>query len=101
MSKYSIFGVYLANIPEKQIKMSFEQIEKILGFALPPTAYKQRAWWSNNSSNNVMTRVWRKAHFRTEDVDMVKRQLVFRRVPPPPQIPAEPRGKPFLERLRR
>ncbi|MEI9904971.1 MAG: hypothetical protein WDN06_14155 [Asticcacaulis sp.] len=27
-----------------------------LGFELPPSSRTQRAWWSNNASNNVMTR---------------------------------------------
>lgn len=102
MSKYSIFGEYLGKRPEKQIELSFEQIEEILGFRLPPTAYKQRAWWSNNTRNSVMTKVWRKAGFRSEDVDMAKKRLVFRRVPPPPpQTPAEPQGVSILDRLRR
>ena len=77
MSKYSIFGEYLAKRPEKQIELSFERIEEILGFRLPPTAYKQRAWWSNNTSNSVMTKVWRKAGFRTKDVDMTGQHVTF------------------------
>ncbi len=102
MSKYSIFGEYLAKRREKQIELSFEQIEGILGFRLPPTAYKQRAWWSNNIRNSVMTKVWRKAGFRSQDVDMAKKRLVFRRVPPlPPQTPAEPQGVSVFDRLRR
>lgn len=103
MSKYSIFGEYLKKRPENQIELSFHRIEEILGFQLPPTAYKQRAWWSNNTRNSVMTKVWRRAGFKTEAVDMAKKRLVFRRVPPPPppQTPAEQQEVPFLERLRR
>ncbi|MEX0853950.1 MAG: hypothetical protein WD036_11810 [Bauldia sp.] len=40
------------------------------------------AWWSNNASNNVMTRAWLAAGFKTEQVDIEGRKLVFRRVAP-------------------
>ena len=39
-----------------------------------------RAWWSNNPSNNVMTKVWLAAGYLTEQVDVSARKLVFRRV---------------------
>ncbi len=40
---------------------------------------KHRAWWSNNPANNVMTRAWLKAGYRTAGVDMEGRKLVFRK----------------------
>jgi hypothetical protein len=60
--------------------MSFAEIERVTGVKLPPKAQHQRAWWSNNPSNNVMTKVWLEAGFRSERVDMQRRKLVFRRV---------------------
>jgi hypothetical protein len=59
--------------------MRFEDIETILGVPLPHTALTHRAWWSNNPSNNVMTRSWLAAGYRTERVDMAARTLVFQR----------------------
>jgi hypothetical protein len=59
--------------------MTFADIERVTGVKLPPKAQGQRAWWSNNSSNNVMTKVWLSAGFRTEQVDIAARKLVFRR----------------------
>lgn len=59
--------------------MSFAEIERVTGILLPPKAQAQRAWWSNNPSNNVMTKVWLDAGFRTERVDLGARRLVFRR----------------------
>jgi hypothetical protein len=47
---------------------------------LPPKAQHHRAWWSNNPSNNVMTKVWLKAGYESAQVDMTARKLVFRRV---------------------
>jgi len=47
---------------------------------LPPKAQHHRAWWSNNASNNVMTKVWLEAGYESARVDMSARKLVFRRV---------------------
>lgn len=62
--------------------MSFAEIERVTGSPLPPKSQAQRAWWSNNPSNNVMTKVWLEAGFRTERVDLQARRLVFRRAEP-------------------
>lgn len=74
--------------------MSFGDIERVIGLPLPPKAQAQRAWWSNNPSNNVMTKVWLQAGFRTERVDLDGRRLVFRRAEPDdlpkPWQPGEP-----------
>src|SRR5262249_6301078 len=59
--------------------MTFAEIEKVLAFPLP--ASKQYpAWWSNNPSNNPMTREWLDAGFETEAVNTASGKLVFRRV---------------------
>ncbi len=57
--------------------MSFAEIEQVLGAKLPPAAHAHRAWWSNNPSNNVMTRSWLAAGYATERVDMASERLVF------------------------
>lgn len=59
--------------------MSFEDIERIVGARLPQSAFNHRAWWSNNPTNSVMTKAWLAAGFRSEEVDMVGRKLVFSR----------------------
>jgi len=59
--------------------MTFAEIERVIGSKLPPKAQKQRAWWSNNASNNVMTKAWLEAGFRSENVNMTARKLFFRR----------------------
>jgi hypothetical protein len=66
--------------------MTFAEIERIIGAKLPPNSPQYPAWWSNNPSNNVMTKVWLAAGFRTEQVDTKARKVVFRRIE---QIAAE------------
>lgn len=80
MSKYSPLEKYLkANANKEAISMSFAEIEQILGFKLPPSAQKYRAWWSNNPSNNVMTEAWLNAGFETGEVNLEARKLKFQK----------------------
>jgi hypothetical protein len=80
MSKYDRLGEFLRTQRAREIPMTFTEIEKVIGAKLPPNSPQYPAWWSNNPSNNVMTRIWLKAGFRTEQVDVKSRKVVFRRV---------------------
>jgi hypothetical protein len=88
MGKYQPLTEFLSKQPANEVRMSFEQIERVVGAKLPPSAMEHRAWWSNNPSNSVMTKAWLDAGFRSEQVDMESRKLVFRRVEPQPPIPS-------------
>ncbi len=87
MGKYEPLGVFLRSQKQARIAMTFAQIERILKAKLPMSK-KQRAWWSNNPDNNVMTREWLDAGFETEAVDVVSGKLVFRK-----HAPTLPKGK--------
>jgi hypothetical protein len=80
MGKYEPLRDFLIGRPTSEVPMSFSEIEAVIGATLPPAAGRHPAWWSNNPSNNVMTKVWLEAGFRTERVDLGARKLVFRRV---------------------
>lgn len=80
MSKYAALGTFLRAQRGEEIPMSFAEIERITGTRLPRSAVKHRPWWSNNPDNSVMTKVWLDAGFKTEQVDMAARKLVFRRL---------------------
>jgi len=82
MSKYDALGEYLRRQPGERVPLKFADIEKITGHKLPASS-RYRAWWSNNDFNSVLTKVWLAAGFKSEQVDMQKRELVFRRVPAP------------------
>jgi len=79
MGKYQPLAAFLKRQRMSEVRMTFDQIERIIGEPLPPKAQHHRAWWSNSASNNVMTKAWLEAGFRSEQVDMVGRKLVFRR----------------------
>ncbi len=109
MAKYEPLRHFLADRRSTEIPMTFDDIEHLIQGRLPATAFSHRAWWSNNPTNNVMTRAWLDAGYKTERVDMEGRKLVFVRkahektpVDNPPSeaksSTASPRG--FLARMR-
>ncbi|ARQ01776.1 DUF7662 domain-containing protein [Pseudorhodoplanes sinuspersici] len=79
MGKYEPLAAFLKKQGMAEVRMTFDQIERLIGGKLPASATEHRAWWSNNPSNSVITRAWLDAGYRTEDVDMVSRKLVFRK----------------------
>ena len=86
MSKYAALETYLLESGQEAVSMTFGDIEKIIGADLPPSAFKHRPWWSNNPSNSVITNSWLKAGYKTENVDMAGKKLVFVKTalyPPP------------------
>ena len=79
MGKYEPLGDYLRKQSATRVPMTFAEIERIVGVKLPKSQ-QYPAWWSNSTSNNVMTQIWLDAGFQTEKVDVESRKLVFRRV---------------------
>jgi hypothetical protein len=76
MGKYEPLGQFLKKQKVNRVKLSFAEIEKIIGAKLPKSK-STRAFWSNNPDNNVMTKEWIAAGFETQDVDTRHSQLVF------------------------
>jgi hypothetical protein len=101
MGKYEPLGHFLRKQRAGEVPLTFREIETITGTRLPPKAQHQRAWWSNNSANNVMTKVWLEAGFESAQVDIEARKLVFRRVSKHGKASggfAEPAAKPYATR---
>lgn len=82
MAKYEAFGAFLRKQKAQHLPLTFGKIEEVIGDRLPASA-RYSAWWSNNPTNNVMTKVWLEAGFRSEQVDIAGRRVVFRRVSTP------------------
>ena len=79
MSKYHLLTTHLQQSGQEVVAMTFAGIERIVGAKLPPSAFKYRAWWSNNPTNSVITRAWLEAGYKTANVDMPGRKLVFKK----------------------
>jgi len=95
VGKYEPLGIFLRGQRREEVPLTFNEIEKITGVKLPPKAQHHRAWWSNNASNNVMTKVWLEAGYESARVDLTARKLVFRRIARAPnQEPSPPLAPP-------
>ncbi|MDB5440588.1 MAG: hypothetical protein JWM33_3015 [Caulobacteraceae bacterium] len=100
MGKYEPLTGFLGRQRASEVPVTFVEIERLIGAPLPPVARKHRAYWSNNSSNNVMTKAWLAAGFKAERVDMASGKLIFRRQKAaepsistsssPPSLPSSP-----------
>ncbi|MGB9960601.1 MAG: DUF7662 domain-containing protein [Candidatus Bathyarchaeales archaeon] len=58
MGKYTALAEYLRSQQQREITLSFKQIENILGFELPISARKHRCWWANDESHVQAREGW-------------------------------------------
>jgi hypothetical protein len=79
MGKYEPLPQFLSAKSGTAHRLSFEQIERVLGFKLPQSAYEHEAWWSNSPTGHSHSRAWLAAGWRTQDVDLGARKVTFRR----------------------
>jgi hypothetical protein len=92
MSKYEALPRFLATARGATQRMSFAEIERILRFKLPKSAYEYEAWWSNNPTGHSHSRTWIDAGWRTEAVDLAARKVTFQRMADGAQRKSEPWG---------
>ncbi len=83
MSKYDPLRDLLASIPLSVTEktLTFSEIENILGFRLPNSAYNHRAWWANPSSadDHPYAQSWLAAGWKVEIVNQNEKWVRFRR----------------------
>lgn len=92
MSKYEPIPQFLSSAGKHRVRLGFKEIEDVLGFALPKSAYAHEAWWSNNDSGHSHARTWMRAGWRTSGVDLAGRKVTFERSG---QDPHQPKSDPF------
>lgn len=78
-AKYDPLEAHLKSVGFERIRMTFDEIEQVIGSNLPDSARKHRAWWSNNPSNSVITYAWLAAGYKTEGVSIEHEFLTFRK----------------------
>ncbi|HET9587316.1 MAG TPA: hypothetical protein VFO91_00885 [Anaerolineales bacterium] len=63
---------------QEEATLTFDQIEEILKEELPPEAYKEREWWSNQVRGlQVQTIPWMDAGWLVESVDLHEKWVRF------------------------
>ena len=66
--KFIALTAYLEKCGMDEVKMTFSEIEKIIGRELPATAYKKREWWSNNDRTHTQSAAWSDVGYKTCDI---------------------------------
>ena len=79
--KYRALGEYLYESWEKRIVLTYEEIENILNFKLPPTAYKlPKSYWANTLTHTYATSwllVGYKARVNTEAMSVMFEKIHY------------------------
>ena len=79
MAKYDPLEAYLNRRGGEEIEIGFQELERILGDALPASASRPQ-WWANESkpdTAHVQCRAWRNAGF--DAFLLPKERVLFRR----------------------
>lgn len=92
MSKYEPLPQFLSGKSASLLRLTFQEIEEILGFPLPKSAYAHEAWWSNNETGHSHARSWLRAGWRTAAIDLAARKVTFERRA---KLASRPKGDPF------
>ena len=81
--KYTPLENYLRELPvaQKEVTLTFEQIEGILKSKLPSSAYEDRRWWDHEKEgNHVNARSWSNAGWKVESLDFNEKWVRLVRV---------------------
>ena len=76
-SRYTKLAAYLQDQKVERIRLTFSEIEDIIGSPLPPSAYEHRSWWANNSKSHVQSQQWLDAGWRVSTINMTEGAIVF------------------------
>ena len=80
--KYTPLKNYLTALSpdQRDVMLSFIQIERILDDKLPPSAYKYQAWWANQKKgSHVEAQAWLDAGWKVDTVKFKEKRVRFRR----------------------
>ncbi len=84
--KYRRLYTHLSSLKVAEWRTSFNELEAVIGFNLPPSARLHRPWWGNQrgASGHSHALAWSIAGWETAKVDMDTETLLFRRTRPKP-----------------
>ena len=77
--RYQRLYSHLCSLPDREWRVSFADIEAVLGFELPVSARMHRPWWSNQIDRHSQAIAWMAAGWETAEVDVRGETLLFRR----------------------
>lgn len=74
--KYRRLTEALKNSNSASVMYEFCEIERILGFSLPDSAYIHRAFWANTDTHSI-AHGWLAAGYKVADVNLAEEKVVF------------------------
>jgi hypothetical protein len=90
MGKYDPLVEHFRRLTGNSWHATFKDIEKILGFPLPPSARNYQAWWANSADNTPQKGAWLDTGWRTRDLNLTAGHILFVREtaasPPPTRL---------------
>ena len=78
VGKYGPLAAYLAAQPTDTVRLTFEEIEAMLGERLPPSAWSTR-WWADAPAGHSHAQAWMSAGWRVVAVERRPRAVTFER----------------------
>ena len=77
MGKYEPLQRHLGGSGPGPLRLSFAEVESILGFPLPESAREYPAWWSNNARGHSHSRAWLDEGWQSQEVDLANETVTF------------------------
>ncbi len=78
-SKYQPLLEVLRGSNQREVILTFAEIEVLMNNPLPDSAKSKRAWWSNRSKGALQASAWMEAGYRVEDVNLDGQRVTFRK----------------------
>jgi CBS domain-containing protein len=81
-SRYAALADWLQSQPggKDEARLTFEEIEQIIGGSLPASAYEHRAWWANDSQGHPHSQLWLEVGWRTNYLNRTESAVTFVRI---------------------
>lgn len=78
---YGPLAAYLESADKTPLRLTFGDVEKILGRSIPMSARTYRAWWSNEiDGTHSHAKSWMSVGWKVDQVDFNAGSVIFRRV---------------------
>ncbi len=76
-SKYHPLHEYLRDRGQEEVTLTFAQIEKLLGTALPEGALIEAGWWGNRKTGSPQAAAWQSANYKVKSVSFEQKRVTF------------------------
>jgi hypothetical protein len=88
MNNYTKLADYLQGDPSDKVRLTFADIEHLIGSTLPKSARKHNQWWANShtADSHVWSHLWLRAGWKKSVVDLSEEWVEFTRIRMPPPI---------------